>query len=83
MVSRYTSSRAPALKSSAKSRNVTIHHFELLAFSPGAVVAQADVLIRCSKGTYVRSLAESLGAALNLPAHVSALRRDNCRPPIA
>ena len=62
-----------------KSRDVTIHHFELLAFRPGAV-AQADVLIRCSKGTYVRSLAESLGAALNLPAHVSALRRDIAGP---
>ena len=72
MVSRYTSSRAPALKSSASPETSPFTIFELLAFRPGAV-AQADVLIRCSKGTYVRSLAESLGAALNLPAHVSGI----------
>ena len=31
--------------------------------------------VRCSKGTYVRSLAESIGAALGCGAHVAALRR--------
>lgn len=31
--------------------------------------------VRCSKGTYVRSLAESIGAALRCGAHVAALRR--------
>ncbi|MBU1429050.1 tRNA pseudouridine(55) synthase TruB [Myxococcota bacterium] len=31
--------------------------------------------IACGKGTYIRSLAVDLGAALGLPAHLSALRR--------
>ncbi len=62
-----------------KTRQVTIEAFSLLAFRPGAV-AEVDVCIRCSKGTYVRSLAEALGAAVNLPAHVSELRRDKAGP---
>ena len=31
--------------------------------------------MRCSKGTYVRSLAEDIGAALGTGAHLAALRR--------
>jgi len=31
--------------------------------------------VRCSKGTYIRSLAEDIGAALGCGGHVSALRR--------
>ena len=62
-----------------KSRDVTIMQFDLLAFRPGAV-AEVDVEIRCTKGTYVRSLAESLGEALGVPAHVSVLRRSLAGP---
>lgn len=62
-----------------KTRQVTIDAFSLLAFRPGTV-AEVDVAIRCSKGTYVRSLAESLGGAVDLPAHVSQLRRDKAGP---
>ena len=42
------------------------------------VSLDADELVfevRCSKGTYVRSLAEDIGAALGCGAHLSALRR--------
>ena len=35
----------------------------------------ATVHVRCSKGTYVRSLAESIGERLGCGAHVAALRR--------
>jgi len=62
-----------------KTREVTIDEFSLLAFRPG-VVAEVDVCIRCSKGTYVRSLAEAVGAVFDLPAHVSRLRRDKAGP---
>lgn len=31
--------------------------------------------MRCSKGTYIRSLAHDFGLALNSGAHLSALRR--------
>jgi len=57
-----------------KARRVTIHAFELLAFRPGEQ-AEVDVRVHCSKGTYVRTLAEDLGAALGCGAHVLRLRR--------
>lgn len=34
-----------------------------------------DLRIRCSKGTYVRTLAEDIGKALGTTAHLTALRR--------
>jgi len=55
-------------------RPVTIYSYRLLAFRPGEE-AEADVEIRCSKGTYIRTLAEDLGAAVGCGAHVSKLHR--------
>ncbi|MFL0801477.1 MAG: tRNA pseudouridine(55) synthase TruB [Agarilytica sp.] len=55
-------------------RAVTIHAYELLEFCPGSS-ASAKVRISCSKGTYVRSLAEDLGRDLGCGAHVAELRR--------
>lgn len=55
-------------------RAVTIFQYDLLAFRPGAV-AEADVYVRCSKGTYIRSLADDLGEALGVGAHLSRLHR--------
>lgn len=52
-------------------RRVTIHSIDILGW-------QADELVidvRCSKGTYIRTLAEDIGAALGCGAHLSALRR--------
>ncbi len=60
-------------------RTVTVHEFNLLAFRPGEL-AEADVEIRCSKGTYVRTLAEDLGAVLGCGAHVRQLRRTQAGP---
>jgi tRNA pseudouridine55 synthase len=34
-----------------------------------------DIRVRCSKGTYIRTLAEDIGAALGTGAHLGALRR--------
>ena len=62
-----------------KSRRVLIKRLELCAFRPGSK-AEVDVYIECSKGTYVRSLAEDLGAALACGGHVSALRRTQAGP---
>ncbi len=62
-----------------KARSVTIRRFDLLAFHPGEAVT-VDVDVLCSKGTYIRVLAEDLGAALGVPAHVSALRRCQSGP---
>lgn len=62
-----------------EARVVTVHALELLAFRPGER-AEADVRVRVSKGTYVRSLAEDLGQALGCGAHVSVLRRTQAGP---
>ena len=34
-----------------------------------------ELQVRCSKGTYIRTLAEDIGAALGTVAHLAALRR--------
>ena len=62
-----------------KARTVVITALELLAFRPGKL-AQMDVRIACSKGTYVRTLAEDIGRTLGCGAHVSALRRTKAGP---
>ena len=36
---------------------------------------EMEISVRCSKGTYVRTLAEDIGAALGCGAHLTALRR--------
>ncbi|UTF59377.1 tRNA pseudouridine(55) synthase TruB [Gilvimarinus sp. DA14] len=57
-----------------EARQVEILEYNLLAFRPGQR-AELDVEVHCSKGTYIRSLAEDLGEALEVGGHVSALRR--------
>ncbi|HQU16392.1 MAG: tRNA pseudouridine(55) synthase TruB [Chromatiales bacterium 21-64-14] len=52
-------------------RTVVIHTMTLLGLE--AETLEFDVL--CSKGTYVRTLAEDIGEILGCGAHVSALRR--------
>lgn len=57
-------------------RTVTIHELRLEAFS----VACLEIDVRCSKGTYVRTLAEDIGAALGCGAHLGALVRTEAGP---
>ena len=52
-------------------RSVTIHRIDIVDWQDDRLVL--DVL--CSKGTYIRTLAEDIGAALGCGAHLSALRR--------
>lgn len=52
-------------------RPVVIERLDLLELSSDTL--KLDVL--CSKGTYIRSLARDLGAALGCGAHLAALRR--------
>ncbi|MCX7692323.1 MAG: tRNA pseudouridine(55) synthase TruB [Tepidimonas taiwanensis] len=54
-------------------RRVTIHALTLepVADDPAAL----RLTVRCSKGTYVRTLAEDIGAALGCGAHLLSLRR--------
>ena len=52
-------------------RPVTFHVLEMLEWHPPA----ATLLVDCSKGTYIRSLARDLGAALGTGAYLSNLVR--------
>jgi tRNA pseudouridine55 synthase len=52
-------------------RTVRVRAIELLGFAPPS----ATISIICSKGTYVRTLVDDLGAVLGTYAHVRELRR--------
>jgi tRNA pseudouridine55 synthase len=53
-------------------RRVTIHDLTLLSYHP----PEAEVLVRCSSGTYIRALASALGEAAGCGAYLGALRRE-------
>jgi tRNA pseudouridine55 synthase len=52
-------------------RKTTIHEFEITRIA----LPEIDFRVKCSKGTYIRSLAFDFGKALNSGAHLSVLRR--------
>lgn len=56
-----------------KAKRITIDAIELLRCDLSTM--QIDLRIRCSKGTYIRSLARDIGEALDSGAHLTALRR--------
>ena len=53
-------------------REVTVHELTIESASPEVLVLR----VRCSKGTYIRVLAEDIGDALGTGAYLSDLRRD-------
>ena len=59
-----------------KSRPVTIHKIDLLDFDEDSL----EIQVRCSKGTYIRTLVEDIGQALGCGAHVRSLRRLSTGP---
>lgn len=57
-------------------RTVTIHVISLLAETlNGSEAPGFTMRVTCSKGTYIRTLAEDIGEALGCGAHLTALRR--------
>ena len=52
-------------------RKTTIHEFEITRIA----LPEVDFRVVCSKGTYIRSLANDFGEALQSGAHLTALRR--------
>jgi tRNA pseudouridine55 synthase len=52
-------------------RQVTIHSIDIVEWQDTCLVID----VRCSKGTYIRTLAEDIGERLGCGAHLSALRR--------
>jgi tRNA pseudouridine55 synthase len=59
-----------------KARNITIHGLILLEHREDVI----EIEVRCSKGTYIRTLVEDIGEKLGCGAHVSALRRIGSGP---
>jgi tRNA pseudouridine55 synthase len=59
-----------------QARRVSIHALELL----GVSWPEATLRVRCSKGTYVRTLAEDLARAAGSCAHLTMLRRTAVEP---
>lgn len=52
-------------------RKTTIYEFEITRIA----LPEVDFRVICSKGTYIRSLANDFGKALNSGAHLTVLRR--------
>ena len=54
-----------------EARKVSVHSFDITAIE----MPKVGFEIKCSKGTYIRSIAHDFGAALNSGAHLSELCR--------
>ncbi|MGA0024691.1 MAG: tRNA pseudouridine(55) synthase TruB [Burkholderiales bacterium] len=59
-----------------KSRVVSINELQLIDFIDKKLILR----VACSKGTYIRVLAEDIGAALGCGAHLTALTRESAGP---
>lgn len=59
-----------------QTRQVRIYSLEVTRVA----LPEVDFVVRCSKGTYVRTLAEDIGARLGGGAHLTALRRTGIGP---
>lgn len=59
-----------------EARRVTIHRIDVVDCALDAEPPRATVRVACSKGTYIRVLAEDIGERLGCGAHLSALRRE-------
>ena len=57
-------------------RQITIYRIDLLSLSG----TRAEIEVACSKGTYIRTLAQDIGRALGCYAHLAALRRTHVGP---
>jgi tRNA pseudouridine55 synthase len=74
-----------------KSRSLTIYDYQIVDFRPAGAnlnsnadedsyCPEVDVMVHCSKGTYIRTLAEDLGEQLGCGAHVIRLHRQAAGP---
>ena len=59
-----------------KARRITLYDLQLLGFENGILSLQ----VSCSKGTYVRTLAEDIAAAVGTLAYITELRRTSVVP---
>ena len=61
-------------------REVVVSRFDVVARRRWPDAIDLDVIVDCSSGTYIRSLARDLGAALGVGGHLTALRRTRVGP---
>lgn len=59
-----------------EARRVTIHSLKVTRID----LPEVEIVVRCSKGTYIRTLAEDIGEKLGCGAHLVALRRIGIGP---
>ncbi len=57
-------------------RKITIYSLDLISIEQNT----AKIRVHCSKGTYIRTLAQDIGRKLGCVAHLSALRRTSIGP---
>ena len=58
-----------------EARVVMIHQLDVDVALLNSAQPAIKIVVRCSKGTYIRTLGEDIGEALGCGAHLSALRR--------
>jgi tRNA pseudouridine55 synthase len=58
-----------------EARSVTIHSLNVALAPVDASDAAIEMIVKCSKGTYIRTLGEDIGEALGCGAHLTRLRR--------
>jgi len=58
-----------------EARRVTIHDLDLLDMQLDGDAPSLRLRVRCSKGTYIRTLGEDIGNALGCGGHLTLLRR--------
>jgi tRNA pseudouridine55 synthase len=56
-------------------RSVAIYQLDMALSQVGIEESTIKIIVKCSKGTYIRTLAEDIGEALGCGAHLVALRR--------
>ncbi|TXL63729.1 tRNA pseudouridine(55) synthase TruB [Zeimonas arvi] len=59
-----------------EARRVIVHRIDVVDCALDAEPPRATVRVACSKGTYIRVLAEDIGERLGCGAHLSMLRRE-------
>ncbi len=58
-----------------EARSVTIHKLDVALAPVDTAQAAINMVVKCSKGTYIRTLGEDIGEALGCGAHLTRLRR--------
>jgi tRNA pseudouridine55 synthase len=61
-------------------REVTIHELDLALTQTQQAQAAIEIKVKCSKGTYIRTLGEDIGRLLGCGGHLTRLRRTATGP---